>query len=49
MSEVDRFDGEDPLAKIIHEAIAAEPMERRLYPDLYVNKIADAIREAGVQ
>jgi hypothetical protein len=47
--EVDRFDGDDPLAKIIHQVISAEPMERRLYPDLYVMKVADAIREAGIQ
>lgn len=50
MSEdVDQYDGDDPLAKIIHRVISAEPMERRLYPDLYVNKIADAVREAGAQ
>lgn len=31
------------LTKIIDLTISSEPMERRLYPDLYAEKVAKAI------
>jgi hypothetical protein len=32
------------LAQVIHDAIEAEPHHRRLYPDLYAENVADAVR-----
>lgn len=34
-----------PLAQVIHDVIVNERAEIRLYPDLYAEKVADAVRE----
>lgn len=34
----------DPLVRAIEDAVRAEPMQRRLYPDLYSERIAEAVR-----
>jgi hypothetical protein len=36
---------ETELAQIIHDSIDSLRAERRLYPDLYCNELADIIRE----
>lgn len=38
----ERYDS-DPLVRLIEDTIRTEPMQRRLYPDLYSEKLADAI------
>lgn len=35
----------DPLVRLIEDTIRAERAERRLYPDLYAETLADVIRE----
>lgn len=34
----------DPLVRAIEDTIRSEPMQRRLYPDLYSERIAEAVR-----
>lgn len=38
----------DELAALIESVIDSEPMHRRLYPDLYARKVAEAIEQAQV-
>lgn len=35
----------EEMAAIIEKTIESEPMERRLYPDLYATKVAEAIEK----
>lgn len=35
----------DPLVRVIEDAIRSERAERRLYPDLYSERVAAAVRE----
>lgn len=37
----------ETLAELIERVISSEPMERRLYPDLYSQKVADEIERSG--
>ena len=45
-TEKDRSDRykSDPLVRLIEDTVRREPMQRRLYPDLYSEQIADPIR-----
>lgn len=38
----------DRAAEVIDAAIESEPHERRLYPDLYAGKVAQALAGAGL-
>lgn len=35
---------DDPLARVIHDAIDALPHAMRLYPDLYAQDVAEKVR-----
>jgi hypothetical protein len=37
-----------PLARVIHDTIEQLPHERRLYPDLYSQLVAEAIQQSGL-
>lgn len=45
MSAEDKFIANSPEAQIIHDFIENLRAERRLYPDLYANELADKLRE----
>ena len=38
----------DPAVRVVEDTIRAERAERRLYPDLYAERVVEALRAAGL-